>query len=129
MVKKSLVQRTGNLAVLLLVLGSFKAGVIQPYPLQAQQACPQGTVAGRVRAQAGYVKGAKIYQLIPGSGWKHVATTYGMLTKKGRCQFTTDTGTYDFKAQWGGREQIIRNVRVEGDPKITELDFVIPPKD
>jgi len=37
-------------------------------------------------------------------------------------------GTYDFKAEWGGREQIIRNVRVEGDPKVTELDFVIPPK-
>jgi hypothetical protein len=128
MVKKSFVHRLGNLAVLLLAFGSFVAAVIQPYPLQAQQAPPQGTVAGRVRAQAGYVKGARIYQLIPGSGWKHVATTYGMLTKKGCYQFTTDTGTYDFKAQWGGREQIIRNVRVEADPKVTELDFVIPPK-
>ena len=128
MVKQSLVHRMGNLAVLLLAFGPFVAGVIQAYPLQAQQACPQGTVAGRVRAQAGYVKGARIYQLVPGSGWKHVATTYGMLTKKGRYQFTTDAGTYDFKAQWGGREQIIRNVTVEADPKVTELDFVIPPK-
>lgn len=119
---------SGNLAVLLLVFGSFVAGVIQPYPLQAQQAHPQGTVTGRVRAQAGYVKGARIYQLVPGSGWKHVATTYGMLTKKGRYRFTTDAGTYDFMAQWGGRAHIIRNVRVEGDPTITELDFVIPPR-
>lgn len=128
MVKKSLFQRMGKLVVLLLGFGPFVAGVIQPYPLQAQQVRPQGTVAGRVRAQAGYVKGARIYQFVPSSGWKHVATTYGLLSKKGRYRFTTDAGTYDFKAQWGGREQIIRDVRVEGDPKITELDFVIPPK-
>ena len=128
MVKKSLVPRMGNLVVLLLVFGPFAAGVIQPYPLQAEEVHPQGTVAGRVRAQAGYVRGAKIYQFVPGSGWEHVATTYGYLSKKGRYRFTTDVGTYDFKAQWGGRELIIRNVRVEGDPKVTELDFVIPPK-
>ena len=128
MVRKSLVHRMGNLAVLLLAFSSFVAGLMQPYPLQAQQELPQGTVAGRVRAQAGYVKGAKIYQLVPGSVWKHVATTAGLLTKKGRYRFTTDAGTYDFKAQWGGREQIIRDVRVDPDPEITELDFVIPPR-
>jgi hypothetical protein len=104
------------------------SGIFEPLSLYARESRPMGTVSGTVRGEAYYVRGARIYKYVENQGWVHVATTFGFLMKKGDYQFKTEAGTYDLKAVWDGREDIRKNVKVEPDPVITVVDFVIPPK-
>lgn len=109
------------------VLVAFTGGV--PSLAGAEEKRLQGTVRGKVMAAAGGAKGAKIYQHVEGEGWKQVATSRGFrIRTKGRYEFTTDTGSHDFKAEWAGRIEIKKNVQVKAHPAITELNFYLPLK-
>jgi hypothetical protein len=114
--------------LLFVTLAFLGLGIFEPLSLDAGEALPMGTVTGRVRGEAYYVRGARIYKYVENQGWVQVATTFGFLMKKGNYEFETEAGTYDLKAEWGGREDIKKNVKVEPDPAITVVDFVIPPK-
>jgi hypothetical protein len=129
---KDSLSKLGMISRWLFVLGFILMGVTAgaPYLAGAEEERPQGTVRGKVMATEMGVKGAEIYQYVEGEGWKHVATSGGyLIVMRGHFEFTTDAGTHDFKAEWAGRVQIKKNVKVKENPAITELNFYLPLKD